>query len=69
MRTDTPSRTARKVALNVLSLGARPDTAAVLPEGAVDATARLLVASGAVGPRAVRFARSRAAVRVYEAQG
>jgi methyltransferase (TIGR00027 family) len=36
-----------------------------LPPGIVDATARLLVESGAVGRRAVRFSRSRMAVAIY----
>ena len=38
----------------------------VLPAGIVDATARLLVAAGVVGEGAVRFARSRRAVAIYE---
>ncbi|MFC1678925.1 class I SAM-dependent methyltransferase [Elusimicrobiota bacterium] len=67
MRNETPSRTARKVALNVVSLGAKPGMEEVLPPGVVEATARLLVASGAVGETAVRLARSRAAVWIYEA--
>jgi methyltransferase (TIGR00027 family) len=37
----------------------------VLPPGIVDATAKLLVESGAVGQRAVRFSRSRTAVGIY----
>ena len=37
----------------------------VLPPGIVDATADLLVESGAVGRRAVRFSRSRMAVGIY----
>lgn len=67
MREDSPSRTARKVALNIVSLGAKPGMEGVLPAGVVDATADLLVASGAVGETAVRWSRSRAAVAVYEA--
>jgi methyltransferase (TIGR00027 family) len=39
----------------------------VLPDGIVDATARVLVAAGVVSDRAIRFARSRSAVAVYEA--
>jgi len=62
-----PSSTARKVALNILALGARPEMRDILPGGIVDATARLLVAAGVVGERAVRFARSRPAVAIYEA--
>jgi methyltransferase (TIGR00027 family) len=67
MRRDKPSATARKVALNVVSLGAKPGMEEVLPAGIVDATARLLVAAGVVGEGAVRFAGTRAAVAIYEA--
>jgi methyltransferase (TIGR00027 family) len=67
MREDKPSRTAYKVALNVVTLGAKPGMDDVLPAGVVDATARLLVASGAAGPTAVRMAHSRRMVAVYEA--
>jgi methyltransferase (TIGR00027 family) len=67
MRKDKPSRTARKVALNVVTLGAKPGMDKVLPPGVVETTARLLVASGAVGGAAVRWSRSRRAVAVYEA--
>lgn len=67
MKSDRPSRTARKVALNILALGAKPEMQDILPDGIVDATARLLVAAGVVGEGAVRFARSRAAVAIYEA--
>ena len=51
MRRDRPSRTAYKVALNVVTLGAK----------------KLLVASGAAGARTVRWARSQRMVSVYEA--
>jgi len=67
MKRDKPSTTARKVALNIISLGARPGMVEVLPAGIVDATARLLVAADVVGEGAVRFARSRRAVAIYEA--
>lgn len=67
MRRDKPSSTARKVALNILSLGAKPGMETVLPVGIVDATARLLVAAEVVGEGAVRFARTRTAVAIYEA--
>ena len=65
--TQKPSTTARKVALNILALGSKPGMEGVLPAGIVDATARLLVAAGVVGPGTVRFARSRWAVAIYEA--
>ncbi len=67
MRKDTPSKTARKVALNIVTLGAKPGMDKVLPPGIVESTAKLLLASGAVGATAVRWSRSRRAVSVYEA--
>ena len=67
MKRDRPSSTARKVALNIVSLGAKPGMEDVLPDGIVEATARLLVAAEVVGERTIRFARSRSAVAIYEA--
>jgi methyltransferase (TIGR00027 family) len=67
MRRDKPSRTALKVAFNIVTLGSKPGMEAILPSGIVDATAKLLVASGAAGARTVRWARSRRMVSVYEA--
>ncbi len=67
MRKNKPSKTARKVALNIVTLGAKPGMDRVLPPGVAEATATLLVASGAVGAAAVRLSRSRRAVTVYEA--
>jgi methyltransferase (TIGR00027 family) len=67
MRKDTPSKTARKVALNIVTLGAKPGMDKVLPLGIVETTAKLLVSSGAVGATAVRWSRSRRMVSVYEA--
>ena len=65
MRTDKPSQTARKVALNIATLGSRRGMDEVLPLGIVDATATLLVEAGVVGRRSVRFSRSRMAVGLY----
>ncbi|VFQ47086.1 class I SAM-dependent methyltransferase [Desulfoluna butyratoxydans] len=65
MRTDQPSRTARKIALNIVSLGATPGAADTLPAGMAHATARLLVASGAAGPALVRWSRSWQVVSLY----
>jgi methyltransferase (TIGR00027 family) len=65
MQKERPSKTARKVALNIVTLGAKRGMEEVLPPGIVDATAELLVESGAVGRRAVRFSRSRMAVGLY----
>ena len=67
MRKDKPSMTARKVALNIVTLGAKEGMDKVLPPGIVEVTAEMLVASGAVGPKTVRWARSRRMVSVYEA--
>ena len=65
MRSGKPSRTALKVAMNVVSLGAKPGMEQVLPDGIVEATARLLVASGAASATAVRLAGSRRMVSLY----
>ena len=67
MRKDKPSRTARKVALNIITLGAKPGMDKVFPPGIVEATAKLLVASGLVGATLVRWCRSQRMVSVYEA--
>jgi len=64
---DKPSRTAYKVALNIVTLGAKPGMDRLLPPGIVQATEKLLVASGAVGARALRWSRSKRMVSVYEA--
>ncbi len=66
MRKNKPSRTAYKVAVNIISLGSKAGMDKVLPAGIVEATERLLVASGAATERIVRFARSRWAVSIYE---
>jgi methyltransferase (TIGR00027 family) len=66
MRKDTPSKTARKVALNIVTLGAKPGMAEIFPSGTVDATSELLVASGAVGEKAIRWSRSPRMLAVYE---
>jgi methyltransferase (TIGR00027 family) len=67
MRKDKPSRTAYKVALNIITLGAKPGMAQVFPPGMVEATVKLLVVSGMVSPTVVRWCRSRRMVSVYEA--
>jgi len=67
MRKDKPSKTAYKVALNIVTLGAKPGMDKVLPPGIVEATERLLIASGAVDVTMVRWSRSRGMVSVYEA--
>jgi methyltransferase (TIGR00027 family) len=67
VRKDKPSTTAYKVALNVLTLGAKPGMAEVLPPGIIEATEQLLIASGAASPRIVRSSRSPRMVSVYKA--
>jgi methyltransferase (TIGR00027 family) len=67
VRKDKPSTTAYKVALNVLALGAKPGMDEVLPPDIVEATAQLLVASGAASERTVRWSRSARMVSVYQA--
>lgn len=65
MRRSTPSKTARKVALNIVTLGSRRGMSEILPHGIVETTANLLVESGVVGKRTARFAKSKVAVGVY----
>ena len=67
MRKDRPSRTALKVALNTVTLGSKPGMEAILPAGIVDATRKLLVASGAAGKRTVKWSQSQTSVAIYEA--
>ena len=67
MRKDKPSRTAYKVALNILTLGQKPGMEEVLPDGIVDATERLLVASGAASATVVRLCRWSKMAYIYEA--
>jgi O-methyltransferase involved in polyketide biosynthesis len=62
-----PSETAYKVALNILTLGEKPEMAAVLPSGNVDAIEKLLIASDAGGARTIRWSCSAWMIRVYEA--
>jgi len=67
MHNDKPSRTAHKVALSIVTLGAKPGMDRILPAGIVQATEKLLVTSGAVGARGVRWSRFQRMVSVYEA--
>ncbi len=67
MRKEKPSKTAYKVALNIITLGAKPGMDKILPPGIVEATEKLLVASGAAGATLVRWSCSRRMVFVYEA--
>lgn len=67
MKNSKPSRTACKVALNILTLGEKPEMADILPQGIVDATGKLLLASGAADMRTIRWSRTTWMIRVYEA--
>jgi methyltransferase (TIGR00027 family) len=63
---ERPSQTAYKVALNIITLGAKPGMEDVLPPGIVEATEALLVASGAGNETMVRWSKTRKMVAVYE---
>lgn len=67
MYINRPSRTALKVAMNIVTLGAKSGQDRILPPGTVDATEKLLVASGAAQMSTVKWARSQMMVSVYEA--
>ena len=67
MRKDKPSRTALKVAFNIVTLGSKPGMEAILSSGIVDATRKLLVASGAAGEITVKWAQSQTSLAIYEA--
>lgn len=67
MRKNKPSRTAYKVAMNILTLGTKPGMERYFPPGVLKATAELLVASGVAGKRLVQWACSKRMVAVYEA--
>ena len=67
MRKDKPSITAYKVAMNVVTLGTIPEMREILPNGIVEATETLLVASGAASARKIGWARSPRMLSVYKA--
>ena len=67
MRKERPSRTAYKVALNILTLGSKPEMEEVLPVGIVNATERLLISSGAASATVVRLSRWPKMLSIYEA--
>ena len=67
MRKNKQSRTAYKVALNIVTLGVVPEMEPILPPGIVPATEKLLIASGATRAKTVQWARSKRMVSVYEA--
>ena len=62
-----PSKTALKVALNIITLAAKPEMEKILPPGIVEATEKLLVTSGAAGATLVRWSRFQIMVFVDKA--
>ena len=66
MREDKLSRTAFKVALNVVTLGAKPGMETIFPPGTVKATEKLLLASGAANARTIRWSRSQWILSLYK---
>lgn len=67
MQKDKPSRTAYKVALNIITLGSKSGMEKILPSGIVKATKDILIYSGVVKKNLVEWASTRQAVRIYEA--
>ena len=67
MANEKASRTAYKVALNIMTLGSKPGMDGILPPGILEATENLLLYSGAVGPKTLKWSKSNRAVSVYEA--
>ena len=67
MQVDKPSKTACKVALNILTLGEKPELDQILPPGIVDTTENLLIASEAIGAKTIRWSRTSWMVFIYEA--
>ena len=66
MRRGKPSKTAYKVALNIITLGSKPGMDLILPPGIVEATERVLLASGAASERVIRWSHSPRMVALYE---
>jgi len=66
MHKEKPSKTACKVALNIITLGSKEGMEKILPEGIVESTEKLLLASEAVKPKYVKWAHSQRAVSIYE---
>lgn len=66
MKKGKPSTTAYKVAMNIIVLGLKPGMEDILPAGTVEATKKLIVASGAAPERNVRIASSKFMLSVCE---
>lgn len=67
MKAGKPSRTALKVAFNILTLSEKPGMKAVLPRGIVEATEQLLLLSGAASATSLRWAHSQRMLFIYKA--
>jgi methyltransferase (TIGR00027 family) len=67
MHKGLPSNTAYKVAMNIVTLGAKPGMDDVLPPGIVDATEKLLIAAGVANASQLQWSRSRTMVSMCEA--
>ncbi|NQU57163.1 MAG: SAM-dependent methyltransferase [Rhodospirillales bacterium] len=67
MHKDYPSTMARKIALSIVTLAAKPGMDKVLPCGTMQATEKLLVASGVAGEETIRWCHSQAMVAACEA--
>jgi methyltransferase (TIGR00027 family) len=66
MREGKPSRTAIKVTSSIITLGTTPYGQQILPDGLVEASEKMLVASGVVGEKAARWIKSPRMVSVYK---
>lgn len=66
MNKDRPSRTAYKVALNIITLSTIPGMDRVLPPGTAQASETLLIKSGVIGKKTAAFVHSSWAVKMYK---
>ena len=62
MHKEKPSKTAYKVALNIIALGSKAGMEEILPPCIVEASKKLLIASGAAKPKIVNWASSQRAL-------
>jgi len=67
MRTGKPSKTAIKVSSSIVTLGTTSYGQQILPDGLVDASEKILLASGVVSEKGVRWIKSPRMVSVYRA--
>lgn len=66
MQNDKPSMSAYRIALSIVTLGAKPGMDRLLPPGTAQATEKLLVASGIAGEETIRWCRSQPMVCICE---